>query len=353
MNVIITNDRLQRSKIQMALVASHRNAGRLASEERNGNRVAMRPGVLRRSARNRRPSGPVADSSTSIVAARRQLKRHNRKSAKAQKTVETVVAAVATVKQTTNTEIDLITSVRTPIDFSDCGIASLPIFDSDTLYVLQNLPPYISFEQPALPVRSATDHEFSLVLDLDETLVHCSLVALPDAQMKFDVEFNDQICEVFVRVRPHLQHFLERMSQNFEIILFTASKRIYADTLVNLLDPQNRFIRHRLFREHCRFVLGTYVKDLSILGRDLNKTIIIDNSIQSFAYHIDNGIPIESWFMEEGDDELLKLIPFLERLRNEVKDDVRPYIRERYRLNELLNRDMIQCADEFQETIVE
>eukprot|EP00911_Craspedida_sp_UC1_P002818 UC1_evm1s2063 len=208
----------------------------------------------------------------------------------------------------------------------------------DPYEFIRNVPPLpLAFAErsPALPKRTRYTHPMTLVLDLDETLVHCSVEELSSYSLKFPVDFNGQTFTVFARVRPHMHAFLREVSKHYEVILFTASQRLYADTLLDLLDPGRQMVKHRLFREHCALVQGCYVKDLGILGRDLRKTLIVDNSPQAFAYQTSNGIPILSWFENPRDEELLNLIPFLRDLARRNPDDVRPIVRERFRFHEI------------------
>ncbi|CAN0896136.1 Meiosis-specific protein ASY1 [Linum grandiflorum] len=208
--------------------------------------------------------------------------------------------------------------------------------DFDPYYFIKNLPELSSviptFRRGLLPKQTRSCPPTTLVLDLDETLVHSSLEPCDGADFTFPVVVNQEKHTVYVRCRPHLRDFMDRVSCLFEIAIFTASQSIYAEQLLNVLDPKRKVFRHRVFRESCVFVDGNYVKDLTILGRDLARVIIIDNSPQAFGFQVDNGIPIESWFDDPADQELLLLLPFLESLVG--VEDVRPIIARKFNLQQ-------------------
>jgi RNA polymerase II subunit A small phosphatase-like protein len=83
---------------------------------------------------------------------------------------------------------------------------------------------------------------------------------------------------------------------------------------------------YRLFREHCSFTNGAYVKDLSLLGRDLHRVIIADNSPVAYLFQPRNAIPVVSWFDDPRDNELKDMIPWLHRLAE--APDVYPVLDE-------------------------
>ncbi|KAL2332665.1 hypothetical protein Fmac_013878 [Flemingia macrophylla] len=208
--------------------------------------------------------------------------------------------------------------------------------DFDPYLFIKTLPDLSTvvptFRRLLLPKQTRSCPSTTLVLDLDETLVHSTLEPCEDVDFTFPVNFNCEEHTVYVRCRPHLKDFLERVSGLFEIIIFTASQSIYAEQLLNVLDPKRKIFRHRVYRESCVYVEGNYLKDLTVLGRDLSRVIIIDNSPQAFGFQVDNGIPIESWFDDRSDQELLLLLPFLESLVG--VDDVRPLIAKKFNLRE-------------------
>ncbi len=212
--------------------------------------------------------------------------------------------------------------------------------DFDPYLFISNLPPLHRCVPPGrphvLPRKARRSPRNTLVLDLDETLVHSTLDALASPDFSFPVHFNETMHTVNVRRRPQLEVFMQRVGELFEVVIFTASQRVYAERLLNIIDPGARHIRHRIFRDSCVFVDGNYLKDLTVLGRDLARTIIVDNSPQAFGFQLENGIPIESWFDDPADRELAGLLPFLERLAD--VDDVRPLIAAEFKLADKVAR---------------
>eukprot|EP00467_Chlorarachnion_reptans_P010103 CAMPEP_0114488552 /NCGR_PEP_ID=MMETSP0109-20121206/1395_1 /TAXON_ID=29199 /ORGANISM="Chlorarachnion reptans, Strain CCCM449" /LENGTH=230 /DNA_ID=CAMNT_0001664961 /DNA_START=333 /DNA_END=1025 /DNA_ORIENTATION=+ len=173
-------------------------------------------------------------------------------------------------------------------------------------------------------------NKYTLILDLDETLVHTARSAISGgAHCRLEI-YNNRNCRAFyVYKRPYLAEFLYTMSQYYEIVIFTASVRQYADPLIDILDSDG-VVSRRYFRDSCIERNGTFVKDLSrIVPKGLERTVIIDNSPVAYSMNKDNAVPIRPFYDDASDDELRSCIPFLMALRS--MKDVRKLLRRRHR----------------------
>ncbi len=156
----------------------------------------------------------------------------------------------------------------------------------------------------------------TLLLDLDETLIHSTVKPASAYHYQVDIFLDNGYCIFYVFKRPHVDFFLQQVSQWYDVIIFTASLRQYADPVIDRLDTRG-LSRRRLFRESCVMREGNFVKDLTRLGFDCTSTIIIDNSPVAYSSNRANAIPIDSWFGEnKHDNALLDLLPVLSSLRH-------------------------------------
>jgi CTD small phosphatase-like protein 2 len=171
----------------------------------------------------------------------------------------------------------------------------------------------------------STKKGYTLVLDLDETLVCATSV-------------SNTLNDCIVNIRPGAKEFIEEMSKHYELVIFTAGTKDYADYALKFVDPRGRIV-HRLYREHVTQKGNIAVKDISKLGRDLKKMIIIDNVAENFQLQAANGIFIKTWENDEKDTSLTDLMPILKQIVELKVPDVRVALRHYrdYQMRKVIN----------------
>ena len=168
-----------------------------------------------------------------------------------------------------------------------------------------------SFPKPPFLKPISPKYKYTLVLDLDETLVH----------------YISDSDSAYIQIRPGAEEFIKELSEYCEIVIFTAALKSYADLVVDGIDPDG-VIADRLYREHTIGIGNANIKDLEKLGRDIKHVIIIDNYLDNFSLQPKNGLNILDFEGNEYDDELNYLKNDLIKLFKLNPDDVRSYLKD-------------------------
>ena len=217
-----------------------------------------------------------------------------------------------------------IININASIGFSDASFYENSNLESDNLLIKV---PYLDFP---------SKKKFTLILDLDETLI------------AFKMDLNEGN-KGLLKFRPGLDGFLLSIKQNYEIIVFTSATEEYADPIINEIENSVKYFDFRLYRKHAIISDNSYVKDISRVGRPLDKIIIVDNMPQNYRLQKENGIMIKPfWGEDDFDTALVSLGEILNKIYKEF-DDVRKGIT--FYKNDILNNVSSQISRNENNTI--
>ena len=191
------------------------------------------------------------------------------------------------------------------------------------VFPVLEIPTCDSFLPQSLPNDSThalpEDSRKILILDLDETLIHTSTFP-PHKNVKC-LTFTNNDTKEYVFLRPGVEEFLAHVAQMFEVFIFTAGTRGYAEPILDQLCPEIDQL-HRFFRDSCNFSSKKCKKDLTKFGKPLSQVIMIDDNRHMKQTYPDNTIHIDNWNGTPYDDTLLNtVIPILEECN--AANDVR------------------------------
>lgn len=186
------------------------------------------------------------------------------------------------------------------------------------------------------------------VFDLDETLIHYQKEDISTAQHMIKITLlNKTQVKIGMNIRPYWKEALDIIKNQYQIVVYTASHKFYSDPILDYIDPNNEYFKYRLYRNNCSSVKyegkELYIKDLRIFKNiNLKDIVIIDNSVLSFTYHINNGIPIMPFYNDCMDKELLIIAEYLKFLYK--YNDLREANKEFLQLEKHKKMAIYECA---------
>ncbi|GAV68797.1 NIF domain-containing protein [Cephalotus follicularis] len=184
-------------------------------------------------------------------------------------------------------------------------------------------------------LHPAEQHVFTLVLDLNETLLYTDWK-------------RDRGWRTFKR--PGVDAFLEHLAKFYEIVVYSDQLNMYVDPICERLD-KNNYIRYRLSRGATRYLKGKHFRDLSKLNRDPAKIIYVSGHAFDSCLQPENCVPVKPYKLEEDDTALLDLIPFLEYVARNSPADIRKVLASYERKD--VAKEFLERSKEYQRKMQE
>ena len=145
-------------------------------------------------------------------------------------------------------------------------------------------PPYIT---------TPTQKKYTLVLDLNNTLINYN-----------NNTKNENSISTY-SLRPGLLSFLNTLKPIYELISFTNESKDISDKYLQEIEMNKKYFDFNLYKEHNILIGRNLVKDISKIGRDMKRIIIVDKLYENIKATPQNGILIKPYFGEKDKNDTI------------------------------------------------